>query len=195
MSKIIFVVGPPASGKTTVCTEAANVFQGIGFTVAHIPDCIILQDLVEKNVIQPIQMLPGKGLLIDDQARRVIYQELANRVLEATEDYVLVEMATFQWEAAFSFYDMEVINESCLMTVLCSLQGCIERNYIRSVNDPDRFNIFVPEEFIRSFFLQSRPHQVPKLGFRQVVSIENSERIDIQLFREKVRDLCHMILS
>jgi len=197
LSQLIFVVGPPASGKTSICNEVLRILISAGAKTSYISDGEVLKNICDEDALETRHQVVNGVVVIGDEVRNEIYQRLASRVTQNKDNnYIIIEIATTEWEVAFSYYSAANLKYSLLIKVVSTLQECLYRNRQRHLQSPDQFNTFVPESFITTFFTPERQERLPSLGFGLSDSfILDNSGISLQILYDKTGKIVRQFLE
>jgi hypothetical protein len=191
MRQLIFVIGPPAAGKTSVCQELLRLLNEAGLTSDYFCDAEVLRALCDEDVAHNI--VDG-GVLLTPRVRRELYRRLADRVLEPSDrHYAVVELAPSKIAMVFGFYPMNLLKQSFAIEVRCTLGESLNRNQQRGLRQVSQFNAHVPEAFIKQFF-RADQHSPMRLPLGHIFILENSG-IELVVALNEVQKIFNQILA
>lgn len=146
--QVIFIVGPPGSGKSSLCNELAGLFISSGVQPARFSDGDVLCEMHGESRISST----SQTVLLTEAIRRELYKRLADRVIHHEDLCALVEMSPNDPLTAFQFYPPSFLCNSFLVHVACTFQQCRDRNLLRGALNVGVFNVFIPEQYLATFF-------------------------------------------
>lgn len=177
----VFVVGPPGSGKTTLCNEIARLLSNAGIVVVRLSDGEVLLQMQRQGYLRRTQ----GPILLNVRERSDLYARLAEEVFHHNGDCALVEMAPLTSSIAFRFYPKNLLRKSLLVETVCTFDECRERNSARSLPQSRNFNSFIPEEYIAAFFPNRRQKNISIAGVPKI-AVANT-RIPLNKWRAQAR--------
>jgi NTPase len=146
--RVIFIVGPPGAGKTTLCDELVRLLTSSGVQPARFSDGGVLCEMRKESRISAA----SQTVLLNEATRGELYERLAERVIHYGGDCALVEMSPNNPVAAFQFYPSSFLRSSVLIQLACTFQQCRQRNLLRAALNAGAFNVFIPEQYLATFF-------------------------------------------
>lgn len=186
--RIVFVVGPPGSGKTTLCNEIAALFSNAGVVVARLSDGEILLQMLREGRLRRTE----GPILLNTRERAELYARLAEETIRHRGDCVLVEMAPHNASLAFRFYRKKLLHESLLVEILSTFDECRDRNIARSFVQAGDLNAFIPEKYIAAFFPNHRQRRISVSAIRKIPAANT--RIPLSSWRAQAKLVLSEIL-
>ena len=155
-SPVVFVVGRPGSGKSTVIARLQSRLQrshGSDFPVHVIDEFDILRSLADTESCSSVERNPDGGIEILDgeEVFAITIRELERRVISrrAERGVTLCEFAKSCYAPVFSKFDPTLLDAAWVLYVGAPLELCCERNEGRRDGNVERY---VPEGVLRSHY-------------------------------------------
>lgn len=152
MTTFIFLIGNPASGKTSLYYHIEQKLARAGLTAWRVNDSEFFFQAIALDASQEFHTASPDGThsITDPRFFDLQLRLLRERLLESEwiEDWVFVELTSSDYTSTMDRIGIDLLSTSALILVKASLDTCLRRNSTR----PDLFKPVddnrVPDEYI-----------------------------------------------
>lgn len=184
-----FVIGMPASGKTTVAASVHRYLRAKGIEATKIFQFNDYASLYERSLEDHHAFEPGTrgGFRVKDFTVLDTVLEQANlqlRIAQQSHLAFVVEFSRSSYLGAFRTFDHKIMRESVIIYVRCSENTCRQRNEMRTEVNSNHTTGFVPSEILDGYYKTDDYVELSMLG-----RFLGSRIIEIDTETTELRDL------
>ncbi len=196
---ILFIVGPPGSGKSEAYRIICSYLRGQ--RVERINDYAFLLRMYEEDVqhVYFYPMTENKGLTVKDFQIVNRALEVENKQIRAkADDYtqstrqddflLIVEFSRNNYHLAFDHFDIDIVANALFLFITAEKRECHIRLEKRVTEPPTEDNHNVPPEILRDYYDKALPYTPDDLFADFGVPLERSKVIDNNGTKEQFRE-------
>lgn len=197
ITKTIFVLGPPASGKSTFIGYLVKEMKSAGCgadEIKIIKDTELLKAVCPKTAESSNYHYKGEKLIFSSSAREKIINQLLTAAAEETNKtqgkflWCMVEFTHPNWQWALEkFFDKKLLAKSVLLFIYANRKLLLSRNQNRPTVSQ------VPEEYLR-IFIDSQGKQTAGIKNRFCRSFRISNQSAKEKLKEKAKEILGQIV-
>ncbi len=214
MAIIVFAVGRPGSGKSTIVRQIMKIAEQEkendlrnDFSIKHLRDYTILQEMSQKEAHRnKFTKNKFSGFdVIDFTVLDTALEELEVQIKEDINNYdiIFVEFARDTYERAFQKFSSSLLKESLFLFVEAKLEICIERIYNRVKDQCGSDHHFLSDEIMQTYYKEDQwsymnsrfmnQFSIEEQYFKAVYNMDALEKLEgtskefAQILFEKVR--------
>lgn len=154
-----FIIGRPASGKTTISEKLIRRFERLGIQrnqICYFNDYEVLYERFVGDVSrQTFEEVEYGGFAVRDFSVLDIVLRQANFELTAGKGFFrifIVEFARESYLKAILNFDQHILEKARVIHVKSDIDTCVKRNNERRAVASDRRSGYVPEKILREFY-------------------------------------------
>lgn len=195
MSRRIFLLGRPGSGKSSIAEIIRKILLEKGWTALHMFDYEHLQDMflqetqqnIEKRSFQPSGPDIHRGFdVIDEAVLDKALHDLSDKVLNEEfispggEKTILIEFARNNYYHALQQFDRRFLQKAFLLYVNLDVETCIKRIHRRvTVKDKTTFDHFVSDDIMRGYYCEDDWGNDLLRAYQREVGIEDLQTYEV----------------
>jgi hypothetical protein len=191
-SKYVFLVGNPASGKTSIYKQIKKLVNAQGMTIHRINDRKLFLSIISQDSQKLFHEVTPLGAvrITSPTFYNLLFHHINRAAIKAfgKADWIFVEITSSDYTATIPILDSHLLNQSSAVVILTNIEIAQERNSKRQeiTNIVDEYRI--PAEYLESCYTQNFDLQKLLPLFKQGIIIENnsSDKSMVNTLAEKV---------
>ncbi len=179
MANIAFLIGHPASGKTSLYSKIEEQLSKKGLTSIRLNDRVFFWKAMEMDADREYHQVyeDGSHRITDARFFEIQFHLLREALLETEwiEDWVFVELTSLDYPSTLQQIGADLLEECFLILVLAPIEVCLQRNSQRLPAAQNMDESRIPEHYIRSCYAQDFDLMDLQGHFRDAILLTNDQ--------------------
>lgn len=198
MTEIVFLIGHPASGKTSLYRRISQELQAKGFTTQRVNDREYFNRVVREDADQKLhsQSPDGRHMSTTPALFERLFSLLKQDLLETRweEDWIFVETTSADYASTINQFGLDFLKTCSVILVLTPYHVALKRNEGRAWAAGDLDEGRVHDHYIQACFEQTYRLEWLLPLFRKGIALEN-EGSDMIEMDKLASDAVHWLLQ